>query len=388
MVRFVRWIQAPDTPTPAGTFATGAHAAMYSVMSICVRAGISAGGRLLPAVLLLVLLPWTGLAQSGPASCVESVHGATVIVPDTLTLAVSISPSAIGVFSSEGTCVGSAKWGGTRAIAVAGENDVETGGLEEGERLRFRIYSASGWVVSVDTVSYLRCSTLSSGMGPICRDHGLYEKGTVYVLEKLTIGEPEIIEIGDGRRKESGLVQGLEATYTNGAVRLQWQAAGEASGTGFEVQRKAPKAGRWERLGVVEGSGGISGPKSYRFADENPPYEADSLSYRLEQFDDNGTVGYSEEITVRRAVEQAKLLGPTPNPTSQRATLRYAVPEQQEVSIFLYDVLGRRVRTVVSGEEGGRRNVQLNVSNLSSGTYFLRLKAGGATRTQRLTVAR
>lgn len=71
-----------------------------------------------------------------------------------------------------------------------------------------------------------------------------------------------------------------------------------------------------------------------------------------------------------------------------QATLRYAVPGRQEVKIHLYDVLGRKVQTVVNGKKEGRHKTQLDVSRLASGVYFLRLRAEDATKTQRLTVVR
>jgi hypothetical protein len=54
----------------------------------------------------------------------------------------------------------------------------------------------------------------------------------------------------------------------------------------------------------------------------------------------------------------------------------------------LYDLLGRRVQTVVSEEAEGRTEQTIDVSRLSSGSYFLRMQTEGYTETQRLTVVR
>jgi hypothetical protein len=51
-------------------------------------------------------------------------------------------------------------------------------------------------------------------------------------------------------------------------------------------------------------------------------------------------------------------------------------------------VLERQVRTVVSGTQEGRHQRTLVVGGLPSGVYFLRLRAGGETRTQKLTIVR
>jgi hypothetical protein len=102
-------------------------------------------------------------------------------------------------------------------------------------------------------------------------------------------------------------------------------------------------------------------------------------------------VHLSDPVTVERgAPDQLDLLGTYPNPARTQATVRLAVPEQaasDEVTLRLYDVMGRQVRTV-DGVQAGRSTVSFDVSDLSSGVYVLRLSADGTTRTQRLTVVR
>lgn len=57
-------------------------------------------------------------------------------------------------------------------------------------------------------------------------------------------------------------------------------------------------------------------------------------------------------------------------------------------SARLQDVLERQVRTVVNAKQKGRYEQQPDARGLFSGAYFLRLEAGGQTRTQQLTVVR
>ncbi|WP_259066648.1 T9SS type A sorting domain-containing protein [Salinibacter ruber] len=71
-----------------------------------------------------------------------------------------------------------------------------------------------------------------------------------------------------------------------------------------------------------------------------------------------------------------------------QATVRYTLTKQQEVTVRLYDALGRQVRTVLNEEQAGRRERTLDVGSLPSGVYFLRLQSNGQTRTQKLTVVR
>ena len=83
------------------------------------------------------------------------------------------------------------------------------------------------------------------------------------------------------------------------------------------------------------------------------------------------------------------LAGPAPNPASRRATIEYALPEPADVTIAVYDVLGRRVATLADGRaEAGRHRAAAEVGQMPSGTYFVRMQAEGFRQTRRLTVVR
>ena len=175
------------------------------------------------------------------------------------------------------------------------------------------------------------------------------------------------------------------------AIQLSWETTSETGNAGFRIQRRAGEGangreGVWTTVGSVEGSGTTSQAQSYRFTDADLPYEADKLTYRLKQVDTDGTAHLSKTVTVERGVQELELLGTYPNPTRSQATVRYALPGTQDVTVRLYDVLGRQVRTLLSGEQEGRHQRTLDVGALPSGVYFLRLRAGGEMRTQKLTV--
>ena len=152
------------------------------------------------------------------------------------------------------------------------------------------------------------------------------------------------------------------------------------------MHRGTGQGNDWTTVGSVEGAGTTSKAQSYQFSDTELPYEADALTYRLKQVDTDGTTHVSKEITVERVIDEVELLGTYPNPARQQATVRYALPEKQKVTVRLYDVLGRQVQTVVDGKQEGRHTQRLDVGDLPSGVYFLRLRAAGQVRTQKLTV--
>ncbi len=101
-----------------------------------------------------------------------------------------------------------------------------------------------------------------------------------------------------------------------------------------------------------------------------------------------GTEGYVDEQASQVIPDEVTLTS-YPNPFRKQATVEYTLPEQTDVRVALYDVLGRRVATLEEGnKQAGRHQIQLKGSDLSSGVYFGRLEAGGETRTQKITVVR
>ena len=77
-----------------------------------------------------------------------------------------------------------------------------------------------------------------------------------------------------------------------------------------------------------------------------------------------------------------------PNPVDTVAKIHYALVEKGSVQIKVYDVLGREVVQLVdANHEAGYHQTDLDVSKLSSGTYFYKIVASnGYTETKSLVV--
>ena len=74
--------------------------------------------------------------------------------------------------------------------------------------------------------------------------------------------------------------------------------------------------------------------------------------------------------------DEFALEGAYPNPFRQAATLEMDLPQKANVTVEVYDLLGRKVQTAHRGEmaAGSGRTVQISGSDLSSGTYFYRAR--------------
>ncbi|MCK5741346.1 MAG: T9SS type A sorting domain-containing protein, partial [Chlorobi bacterium] len=68
----------------------------------------------------------------------------------------------------------------------------------------------------------------------------------------------------------------------------------------------------------------------------------------------------------------------SPNPAKSRASISFHNPEYAEIEIAIYDLFGRKVADVHSGNlTEGDYNISADLSGLASGSYFLRFGVEG-----------
>jgi hypothetical protein len=178
----------------------------------------------------------------------------------------------------------------------------------------------------------------------------------------------------------------FSATNTNDGVLLAWQTASELNNAGFEVQRRIEKrgaSGEWQVLGFVRGAGTTTERQSYSFLDRTA---TGNVQYRLKQIDFDGQFEYSNTIEINAGLPKTFVLEQNyPNPFNPTTVISYQLPVASEVSLKLFDVLGKEVATLVNErQEAGAYNYTLNASNLSSGVYFYRLQAGNFVQTKKM----
>lgn len=78
-----------------------------------------------------------------------------------------------------------------------------------------------------------------------------------------------------------------------------------------------------------------------------------------------------------------------PNPFNPSTTIHIELPHASRVILSVYNVLGQEVLTLIDGEKpAGIFDVRFSASNLSSGTYVYRLRAGEYVSTKRMLIVK
>ena len=117
-----------------------------------------------------------------------------------------------------------------------------------------------------------------------------------------------------------------------------------------------------------------------------------TVPYGIEKYDPTASSGGTKPVAGPHA--EFELQPNYPNPFSERTTLTFNLPERETISLRVYDVLGRRVRTLASGElAAGEHRFALEAGDLPSGVYVVRARvqspsSGAKVFTRKVTLAR
>ena len=215
----------------------------------------------------------------------------------------------------------------------------------------------------------------------------------------LSTGSPATLELGDassgggeGRFVVPVTLSGVDESHTSAQFSLTYSAEKVEVES---IQSALPSDWTFTSnvkngKGVVKvATAGTSAPPegtiarlSVATADGSPP-----------AISGEGRVGTQSSQTLSLSPEQEPetltLSGSSPNPVRSSATISYGLPSNSEVTLEVYNVLGQKVETLVNGaKSAGTHNVNVDASELSSGTYLYRIEAGGVTKTGRMTVVK
>lgn len=174
-------------------------------------------------------------------------------------------------------------------------------------------------------------------------------------------------------------------------VELNWCTATEINNKGYEVQRFLNN--KWEFLAFITGKGTTAEFSSYYFIDKN--LSDGNYFYRLKQIDFNGEFSYSKIIEVKiDSNMDFTLFQNYPNPFNPSTTISFFIPDKfseiKNITIKLFDILGREVDTIVDGYfSTGKHSILFTPnSTLPAGVYFYQLQTRDFIKTNKMILVR
>jgi hypothetical protein len=191
--------------------------------------------------------------------------------------------------------------------------------------------------------------------------------------------------------EETGTALPVELTSFSGKalsgnVVLSWTTATENNNAGFDVERSSDKS-LFAKVGFVKGNGTTTQSHAYAFTDNAA---SGKFFYRLKQTDFDGKFEYSPTIEVTAGTPKAFALSQNyPNPFNPATVISYQLPVSSQITLKVYDVLGREVVTLVNEPKAaGNYTATFDASKFSSGIYFYRLQAGSFIQTKKMVLVK
>lgn len=250
---------------------------------------------------------------------------------------------------------------------------------------------------SLDLFGYSVALTTNLALiGAVNDDNGLDlgYRGSAYVFELQNNGTwSETAKLNTSAEENMGLIFGnAVALSENVALIGAYDDNGVTPGSAYGFERQPD--GTWEETSTLLAADGVRGDLfgisvalSENFFVIGASYDDDNgnnagLAY---VFDRNVSTSSELSNVVPSALE---LEGNYPNPFNPKTTIRYSLPATQEVTISVYDLLGRRVAILVNGElqSSGSHEIVFEANGLSSGIYLYRLQSDGEIRTERMVL--
>jgi len=129
----------------------------------------------------------------------------------------------------------------------------------------------------------------------------------------------------------------------------------------------------------------------------DPDYDGWNVYYKVSAVDFSGNEGEAASEGTATGVggtlaSRLNLYPAAPNPFNPTTTIAYSIPEPGLVALHIYDVRGRRVRTLVSEQKtkGEHRAIwdgrDANGLEVASGVYFVRLEFGDKVQSRKIAL--
>ncbi len=164
---------------------------------------------------------------------------------------------------------------------------------------------------------------------------------------------------------------------------LEWVTLSEVNADYFDVE-KTIDGKVWTPIGRVDANGNSNAEIKYQFTDFD--IKSNIIYYRLKQVDFDGTTEYSEERSINRSIKNELELIIFPNPVSDgRVTVSIKNTVEESINVSILSIQGKLIYSQTTSSSQLQR-LDLDVSNFSKGTYFIRIDKPSGITTKKLII--
>ncbi len=185
-----------------------------------------------------------------------------------------------------------------------------------------------------------------------------------------------------------------QARLEKNSVVLTWKTATEINNVGFNILRRDQAdfsvIASYTDIPSLRSPGTSIAGGRYAYTDATVS-RGETYEYMIEEVSSDGrTKRYGPiNVTASGIPSQLRLSQNYPNPFNPSTTIRYELPAAGFVTLKVFDMLGREIRTLVNEQQGiGTQTVRFDAGDLSGGVYFAVLRTRGGRLTTKLLLVK
>lgn len=160
----------------------------------------------------------------------------------------------------------------------------------------------------------------------------------------------------------------LEVKSVGNNYQLQWTTLIEENNDRFEILYSTDGV-NYIVIDEVQGSGNSNTIKHYTYVHHSPNESAANHYYRIRQVDYDNSYSYSPVIV--SSAEELTLISMYPNPSFGVVNLAYETPVDKDISVQVFDVLGKLRANENYSLSAGATVIQMDIAYLPNGHYII-----------------
>ena len=186
------------------------------------------------------------------------------------------------------------------------------------------------------------------------------------------------------------------ATGQEGAVEISWTTQSEVNALAYHLLRGTGQDCEYQEIARLDAQGNSETAASYRYVDRDVT-PGQTYYYMLIDEDMQGNKTSHGPVFAAAGAELPgaySLMPNYPNPFNPSTAIGYRTPQDGQVTLSIYNVLGQEIRTLVDTHQAaGTYTVMWDGKDasgqpLNSGVYFYSIKAGEYSETRKMVLMR
>ncbi|MDY6786993.1 MAG: T9SS type A sorting domain-containing protein, partial [candidate division WOR-3 bacterium] len=166
----------------------------------------------------------------------------------------------------------------------------------------------------------------------------------------------------------------------NNAVMLRWNIGGIKNLAALRIERRTEGEEHYTVLSTLSPDNRQYRDNSFRFDKIN--------EYRIIAITENSKhIVLSAVRTSRNMIIDKLSMKLSSNTITGNTWMELAIPAKTGIDISMFDPAGRNIKSIYSGSmPGGRSRVYINTSDVSAGTYFIRIDTGSERLVEKVRI--